>query len=99
MRRNHFLLLVISALIACNSPITAPDKKSHPITAADRDPFDRHGELIFTRHARCRMDCRHITEHEIHEILEEGTINYRKSEPDARPEPKYALEGFTKEQQ
>jgi hypothetical protein len=45
------------------------------------------------------MDCRHITEREIHEILAGGTINYSKSEPDARPEPKYAVEGFTAEQQ
>ncbi len=99
MRRTCFLLLIISSLNACNSPLTAPDKKNNPNPAAAKMPFDRHGLLIFTRHARCRMDCRHITEHEIHEILEDGTINYQKSEPDARPEPKYAVEGFTTEQQ
>ena len=59
-------------------------------------PIDRHASrLILTRHARCRMDCRHITEKEIREVLEEGEINYRKSEPDAHPDPKYALEGYT----
>jgi hypothetical protein len=58
-------------------------------------PIDRHvARLILTRHARCRMECRHITETEIREILEEGKINYRKSQP-----PKYALEGYTKEGQ
>ncbi|HEY8967915.1 MAG TPA: DUF4258 domain-containing protein [Puia sp.] len=63
-------------------------------------PVDRHADhLILTRHARCRMDCRHITEKEIREILEEGEINYKKSEPDAHPDPKYALEGYTKEGQ
>jgi uncharacterized protein YdhG (YjbR/CyaY superfamily) len=45
------------------------------------------------------MDCRHITEKEIREILEEGEINYRKSEPDAHPDPKYAMEGYTREGQ
>jgi len=45
------------------------------------------------------MDCRHITEREIREILEEGEINYRKSQPDGHPDPKYALEGYTKEGQ
>jgi len=45
------------------------------------------------------MDCRHITEKEIREVLEEGEINYKKSEPDAHPDPKYALEGITKEGQ
>ncbi|MBN8856144.1 MAG: hypothetical protein BGO55_08235 [Sphingobacteriales bacterium 50-39] len=67
---------------------------------ADGGPVDRHvSHLILTRHARCRMDCRHITEKEIREILEQGEINYKKSEPDSRPDPKYALEGFTKEGQ
>jgi hypothetical protein len=63
------------------------------------EPFDRHGYLILTKHARCRMDCRHITQKEIREILDEGTINYAKSEPDAHPDPKYAIEGFTDEKQ
>ncbi len=45
------------------------------------------------------MDCRHITEKEIREILGQGTINYDKSEPESRPDPKYTLEGYTKEGQ
>ena len=45
------------------------------------------------------MACRHINEKEIREILEEGEINYSKSEPSAHPDPKYALEGYTKEGQ
>ncbi|MBS1604722.1 MAG: DUF4258 domain-containing protein [Bacteroidetes bacterium] len=64
------------------------------------DPIDRHAaRLILTRHARCRMDCRHITEKEIREILEKGSVNYAKSEPDAHPDPRYALEGYTMEGQ
>src|SRR5215467_13349748 len=63
------------------------------------DPLNRHAHLVFTRHARCRMDCRHITENEIKEILEKGTINYSKSEPHAHPDPKYAVEGYTTEGQ
>jgi hypothetical protein len=64
------------------------------------DPIDRHAaHLILTRHARCRMDCRHITEKEIREVLEKGEINYKKSEPNSHPDPKYALEGYTREGQ
>ena len=55
--------------------------------------------LIYTRHAKCRMGCRHITEKEIREILEKGEVNYAKSEPNGHPDPKYALEGFTQEGQ
>jgi hypothetical protein len=87
MRRIWILTLFFLSLLACNSP------------APEGSPFDRHNELVFTRHARCRMDCRHITANEIHEILNSGTINYAKSEPYARPDPKYAVEGYTTEQQ
>lgn len=64
------------------------------------DPINRHADhLIYTHHARCRMDCRHITETEVREILERGEIDYKKSEPDAKPDSKYALEGSTNEGQ
>ena len=64
------------------------------------EPINRHEtRLIYTRHAHCRMDCRHITEIEIKEILEKGEINYAKSEPNGHPDPKYALDGYTKEGQ
>lgn len=49
--------------------------------------------FIFTRHARCRMECRHITEAEVKAIYQQGKINYRKSEPNGKPDPKYAYEG------
>jgi hypothetical protein len=45
------------------------------------------------------MDCRHITEKEVREILEKGEINYNKSEPNSHPDPKYAMEGYTVEGQ
>lgn len=45
------------------------------------------------------MQCRHITQTEVKEILEQGTINFSQSEPQGRPDPKYALEGYTKENQ
>ena len=65
-------------------------------SAAGDEVIDRHpGKLIYTKHARCRMDCRHIDEAEVAEILAKGRINYRKSEPAGRPDPKYALEGRT----
>jgi hypothetical protein len=62
--------------------------------------FDRSNtSLVFTKHARCRMECRHIDETEVKEILQSGTINYGKSEPAGRPDPKYALEGITHDHQ
>jgi Domain of unknown function (DUF4258) len=84
MRQLSVFSLIFFLFVSCHSAET---------------PFDRHGQLILTKHARCRMDCRHITIKEIQEILDAGTINYTKSEPDAHPDPKYALEGYTEEKQ
>lgn len=62
----------------------------------DNAPVDRNPDhLIYTKHARCRMGCRHIDESEVQEILKQGTVNFRKSEPAAHPDPKYAFEGTT----
>ena len=91
------LLLIFPLFFGCHSRLSDTDASDHGI--ANHEPFDRHGELIFTRHARCRMDCRHITAREIHEVLDNGIINYSKSEPNSHPDPKYAVEGYTTEQQ
>ncbi|HET9279252.1 MAG TPA: DUF4258 domain-containing protein [Flavitalea sp.] len=55
----------------------------------------RTSKIIYTKHARCRMACRHIDETEVKDILERGRINQEKSDPASRPDPKYALDGRT----
>jgi len=55
--------------------------------------------LEYTQHAKCRMDCRHITQDEVKYILQKGQINYRKSEAQGHPCPTYALEGYSPEKQ
>ncbi len=59
---------------------------------AFRDP---QSEYFFTKHARCRMECRKITQKEIKEIVTKAEVNYNKSELDAAQGPKYAVEGYT----
>ena len=44
------------------------------------------------------MECRHIDESEVKEILEQGTINYAKVESDARGKT-YPVEGVTHDKQ
>ena len=56
-------------------------------------------KLKLTKHARCRMGCREIDAFEVGEILSEGRINNRKSEPGASPCPKYAIEGESRDGQ
>ena len=55
--------------------------------------------LILTKHAKCRMDCRDITEDEIKEILHDGNINYMKSDINNERGPTYALEGYSHDHQ
>lgn len=52
-------------------------------------------KLHYTKHALCRMKCRHIDKDEINEILKRGRVNKRKSDPSDTPCPTYSLEGNT----
>ncbi len=36
--------------------------------------------IKYSKHSRCRMQCRHIEESEVKDILVNGTVNYKKSE-------------------
>ncbi len=49
-------------------------------------------ELILTKHAKCRMSCRKVSDDEIMEVLDEGSINYSKSDTHDKPCPTYAVE-------
>ena len=50
--------------------------------------------IKYSRHAKCRMDCRHIDESEVKEILAKGEINYNKEETNEKGAT-YPLEGTT----
>lgn len=80
---------------------TTDRKKTDPATGVNRDRgFDRRVSYIeYTQHAKCRMECRHISQSEVEEIMQDGTINYNKSEASGRPCPTYALEGVTHDNQ
>jgi hypothetical protein len=54
--------------------------------------------LIFSKHAKCRMQCRNIDESEIREILKSGTINHKKIQNDKRGKT-YPVEGLTHDKQ
>lgn len=51
------------------------------------------GTLIYTKHARCRMECRHIDESEVVEIIKLNKVNVKKSNPDDAPCPTISYEG------
>lgn len=63
------------------------------------ESFRNSTHLILTKHIKCRMDCRHITEDEIKEIIKNGEINYNKSGTGSKGDSTFALEGFSHENQ
>ena len=57
--------------------------------------FDRNpARIIYSKHAKCRMDCREIDESEVKEILAAGIINNSKIETSNKG-TSYPLEGTT----
>ena len=54
--------------------------------------FNGHSVRI-TKHAKCRMGCRNMDAYEIQDLLDKGTVNFKKSNRSARPCPTIAIEG------
>lgn len=93
------LLLILSAVFilkkAGNFPVLDHNKKGADAISLNRHP----SKLVLTKHAKCRMLCRHISRDEITDVLETGEVNLSKSELSAHPDPKYAVEGITGDNQ
>ncbi len=83
-------------------PKTTTTKQKDPAAnPTDRDRgFDRRiSYLKYSNHATCRMDCRHISQGEVEEIMKNGKINYNKSDLQNARCPRYAVEGMTRDNQ
>ncbi|MBS1653784.1 MAG: DUF4258 domain-containing protein [Bacteroidetes bacterium] len=105
------LLLVLAAVLLLvkrckntNAPspkTTTTTTRKDPAATVDRDRgFDRRvSYLEYSNHAKCRMQCRHITQSEVEEIMQDGTINYNKSDLQNARCPRYAVEGVTHDNQ
>ena len=89
-RRNAFVPILLLVLVFVAFLIRRWNEPK------EKEAFDRHPHsLIYTKHALCRMDCRHISKEEISEIMEKGIINFNKSYKSSRPCPTFALQGRT----
>lgn len=76
-----------------------PEKVTDRPVNRDRG-FDRRISFLkYSKHAKCRMQCRHISQAEVEEIMEEGKINYKKSDLQNKRCPRYAVEGTTRDDQ
>jgi Domain of unknown function (DUF4258) len=97
MKKRNFIvsILVIIIIIA----IWFWNKHNFISPSSNNDLFRNTNHLILTKHAKCRMDCRHITEDEIKEVIHDGKVNYSKSGPGTKGDETYALEGYSNEHQ
>ncbi|HUR65660.1 MAG TPA: DUF4258 domain-containing protein [Chitinophagaceae bacterium] len=83
--------------VSSKPKVTHNNKPKDPAANTDRDRgFDRStAYLEYSKHASCRMQCRKISQSEVEEIMQEGKINYNKSDLQTSRCPRYALEGET----
>lgn len=59
--------------------------------------FSRNpAHIIYTKHSRCRMECRHITEDEVKQIIATGKAK-EDNVAEGQKGPKYKLDGRTKD--
>lgn len=99
------MAVILFAVKRCkNEVITDPEKKVTPKNSSDKVNRDRGFDrrisyLDYSNHAKCRMQCRKITQAEVEEIMKEGKINYNKSDLQNARCPRYAVEGITKDDQ
>jgi hypothetical protein len=83
-----------------------PTRKTSSTTSSNQKKTGGNGgldrnaaKLFFTKHAKCRMKCRHITQQEVKDILANGEINYNKSDLQDARGATYAVEGITRDRQ
>ena len=98
-KRAGIILLVVIVVFALLKFYANYKKFNHDSPHTTQTFNRKAGHLILTRHARCRMQCRDISEQKINEILRDGEIDYNKSEPNEPRGPRYALEGYSHEHQ
>jgi Domain of unknown function (DUF4258) len=97
-----FLALAVFLVKKCRhiDSISSKTKRTSTTTVNRDRGFDRRvSYLQYSKHAKCRMECRHITQSEVEETMRDGKINYNKSDIQNARCPRYALEEVTKDSQ
>ncbi|HMU46147.1 MAG TPA: DUF4258 domain-containing protein [Chitinophagaceae bacterium] len=115
MNKKWYPFILIAILLAALIVVKLVGKKSSTdttrpkTTTTTKDPastvsrdrgFDRRvSYLEYSDHAKCRMQCRKISQKEVEEIMKDGKINYNKSDIQNARCPRYAVEGVTSDNQ
>lgn len=108
MKLNKFapfiIIIVLAVLLllvrTCNKQLPSSVNAPSVTTTNETRGLNRNPSIInYSKHARCRMQCRKITEAEIKKVLKEGTINYKKSSLQQAPcKKRYAVEAIVNKQ-
>ena len=75
---------------------TSKNTQVKNVRGLNRNP----SHINYSKHAKCRMECRTISETEVKQVLTTGKINYKKSDvqkPDCTK--RYAVDGYSKDGQ
>ena len=100
----YVLILLIIALVLWNSKRSRSGKNRVPETeqrstiGLAEEIRRKSANISFSRHARCRMECRRIDETEVREVLAEGSINASRIE-ESEKGLSVPLEGVTHDRQ
>lgn len=109
-----YILILLMAVLLFVLRQCKHDKIQNPVTSTtsenggDKDKaainrdrgFDRRISFLkYSSHAKCRMQCRKISQEEVEDMMENGKINYNKSDLQNVRCPRYAVEGVTRDNQ
>ncbi|MEP6951242.1 MAG: DUF4258 domain-containing protein [Ginsengibacter sp.] len=97
MKKKYFIISILAIIIILG--IALGKKHNFFKSSVNESSLRDTNHLILTKHARCRMECRHITTEEIKEIVYRGNVNYSKSGQGNKGDDTYALEGYSNEHQ
>jgi hypothetical protein len=97
--RYAWIIIVLIVIIGFFMRSYPRLKKIRKENRTELSALDRNLGIVLTKHARCRMACRDISEQEIKEIINNGTIDVERSDPEAERGAEYALEGYSHERQ
>ena len=95
--RRAIYLIILIGLLAGTGYFSDVFKKD---TAVREIPIELiENRLSYTKHARCRMECREISEEDVLETLDNGIWNKDISDMNEEPCPSYVLEHIAKDGQ
>lgn len=81
-------------------PTKNKTKTTEKVVTATRGLNRNPSAINYSKHAKCRMQCRQISVAEVIDILKNGNINYKKSNLKGNECAKrYAVEGISKDNQ